>query len=360
MSKKVKVAVSYRVCQHWRVPIFRRLANQENIELKMFYGADVPGTKLVSFSEEPGFQNERLKTMVFRLNTSGRSVALLFCPGLLRKLKKFNPDVILTEGGSNFINNISVFIYRLISGTPVVWWTLGELPGRQYSAAGKLFRRIIRYMENKSDVLLGYSSVAMEYFLRNGYDKKKCFVAVNCIDTDKVITDIARLKLESEKTKWSLKLENNKVILFVGALTYEKNVDTLLTAFAIVNEKFPASKLIIVGDGPARHFLENIAKEYCIDSNCFFIGSVIEDVTKYFQIADIFVLPGLGGLAVSEALANGIPVICGQGDGCEVDLVINGETGYRYDHKIKNGGNENYTNWLAGRMSDLIEDDLKL
>jgi glycosyltransferase involved in cell wall biosynthesis len=298
--------------------------------------------------------------MVLRINTSGRHVALLFFPSLFRKLKQFNPDVILAEGGSNFINNISVFIYRIIHCTPIVWWTLGELPGRQYSAIGKFFRKIVQYMENKSDVLLGYSSVAMGYFLRNGYDKNKCFVAVNCIDTDKVFADIERLKMESNKTRFDMKLENNKVILFVGALTYEKNIDKLLVAFAILNGKFPASRLIIVGDGPARLFLENIAKEYCIDSKCHFTGTIIEDVTKYFQIADIFVLPGLGGLAVSEALANGIPVICGQGDGCEVDLVINGETGYRYDYQIKSDEDDKYPKWLAERMSELIENDSKL
>src|SRR5690606_12917358 len=52
-----------------------------------------------------------------------------------------------------------------------------------------------------------------------------------------------------------------------------------------------------------------------------FRGSVVEGVETYFLGSDVFVLPGLGGLAISEAMVYGLPVIASIGDGCEVDLV---------------------------------------
>ena len=58
-----------------------------------------------------------------------------------------------------------------------------------------------------------------------------------------------------------------------------------------------------------------------------FAGEVIDDVGAYFIMADIFVLPGLGGLAINQAMAYGLPVVCAEGDGTEKDLVVPGVTG---------------------------------
>ncbi len=45
------------------------------------------------------------------------------------------------------------------------------------------------------------------------------------------------------------------------------------------------------------------------------------NLDSYFSSADLFVLPGTGGLAVQEAMSHGLPVIMGQGDGTNDDLV---------------------------------------
>jgi glycosyltransferase involved in cell wall biosynthesis len=45
-------------------------------------------------------------------------------------------------------------------------------------------------------------------------------------------------------------------------------------------------------------------------------------------MCDVFVLPGLGGLAINDAMMCGKPVICGEADGTEKDLIIDGTTGY--------------------------------
>ena len=360
MSNVIRVAVTYRVCQHWRVPIFRRLACKDNIILKMFYGDDINGTKLVSFTNDPGFDHEKLSTAAIKIKSSGRTSYLLFSPHLFAKLKNFGPDVILAEGGSNFLNNFSVFLYKFIYDVPIVWWTLGELPGRKYSIMGKMYRYLVRVMEKKSDALLGYSSVAMNYFKRNKYDISKCFYSVNCVDTDKVFLEIEKLRPFVNELRKNLDLDGKKVVLFVGALVREKRVEYLLSAFSLIKNKIPLARLLIVGDGEDRSRLELLAKEYHIENKCIFAGSVVKDVTKYFQLADIFVLPGLGGLAVSEALANGLPVICGQGDGCEVDLVLNDVNGYRYSIDISSADCDSYISWLADKMLDLLINDDKL
>ena len=76
----------------------------------------------------------------------------------------------------------------------------------------------------------------------------------------------------------------------------------------------------MVGDGPARSGLEAMASQVYPQaefSGAHFGAELEGDFTK----ADLFVLPGKGGLAVQQAMAYGLPVIVAQGDGTQDDLV---------------------------------------
>jgi len=78
--------------------------------------------------------------------------------------------------------------------------------------------------------------------------------------------------------------------------------------------------LVIVGDGPERSPLEALART--IYPSAEFPGARHgQELAAYFAAADLFVLPGTGGLAVQEAMSHGLPVIMGQGDGTNDDLI---------------------------------------
>jgi glycosyltransferase involved in cell wall biosynthesis len=79
-------------------------------------------------------------------------------------------------------------------------------------------------------------------------------------------------------------------------------------------------RLVIVGDGPERAALEDLAKR--VYPSAEFPGAKHgADLAPYFSAADLFVLPGTGGLAVQQAMSYGLPVVMGRGDGTNDDLV---------------------------------------
>jgi glycosyltransferase involved in cell wall biosynthesis len=81
-----------------------------------------------------------------------------------------------------------------------------------------------------------------------------------------------------------------------------------------------APRLVIIGDGPERNALESLSSEIYPDTE--FIGAKHgAELKPYFTEADLFVLPGTGGLAIQEAMSYGLPVIVAQGDGTQDDLV---------------------------------------
>ncbi len=85
----------------------------------------------------------------------------------------------------------------------------------------------------------------------------------------------------------------------------------------------PKPRLIIVGEGPEREALERLAG--AVYPGAIFAGAKHgEELKPYLAEADLFVLPGTGGLAIQEAMAHGLPVIVAKGDGTQDDLVREG------------------------------------
>ena len=96
-------------------------------------------------------------------------------------------------------------------------------------------------------------------------------------------------------------------VLFVGRLSPEKDLPTLLRAVAAVSD----ARLDVIGDGAERELCETLAKDLNLDV-CFHGALPRDDVFKTMQTADIFVLPsrfeGLG-IAAIEAMALGVPTV---------------------------------------------------
>jgi glycosyltransferase involved in cell wall biosynthesis len=105
----------------------------------------------------------------------------------------------------------------------------------------------------------------------------------------------------------------------VGRLQTRKRVDLLIKACAGLPEELQPH-LVIVGEGPGRDELTNLARNLYPAAE--FAGEKHgTELEPYFAKADLFVLPGTGGLAIQQAMAHGLPVIVARGDGTQDDLV---------------------------------------
>ncbi len=121
------------------------------------------------------------------------------------------------------------------------------------------------------------------------------------------------LSTEGAKIRQSLGLEKAFVLLYVGRLAPEKNLDFLLRVMGILHSSFPRARLMIVGDGPSKPALESLRRELGLDQVVLFIGAVkAEETPQYYKSADIFLLPSkteVNPRVLIEASAAGLPTV---------------------------------------------------
>lgn len=177
----------------------------------------------------------------------------------------------------------------------------------------------------KLDGFVVYSSHSAR-FLEEVYDipESRITVAHNAVDTS--LTEATRAQLAASGLT-----RDPERIAFVGRMTEGKGVDTLLHAFRAVLQRHPCSSLVLVGDGSAREEWEHLAASLGLN-NVEFCGTVFDEqqLAGILCRCSLFVLPGLGGLAINTAMAAGLAIVCTHGDGTELDLVEEGVNGWHF------------------------------
>ena len=107
--------------------------------------------------------------------------------------------------------------------------------------------------------------------------------------------------------------EDEKMLLSLSRVSYEKNIQAVLTAFAEVLKEEQKVKLVVAGDGPYLKNLKEQAQELQIEEYVVFIGMIAPSETAlYYKAANFFISASTSetqGLTYLESLASKTPII---------------------------------------------------
>jgi glycosyltransferase involved in cell wall biosynthesis len=320
----IQVAVLQRILPGYRLELFRRLSASSGIELRVFIGDDIPNTKWRSAGDLSGVDVVRLKTRFIRL----RSRLMPWHRGLHKALGEFDPDVIVSEGESNFLSYMQALWYRRNHrSVKLIHWGGGGIPG-QVNAPGSLGARFKLYMQKKFDAMLVYSTFCKNWLVEAGHSADRISVAVNVGNTVQHLSAADGLKETQPEVREQLGLGDRFTVFYVGAMDANKRPDVLLDVAKLVDSSL--FNFVLAGDGLEVEPLRNRAAAEGL-GNVYVVGRVSEDLPLYYRAADVVVIPGRGGIVISEAMAWRLPVVVHEADGTELDLVSDSETGYVLD-----------------------------
>lgn len=330
VKNRIRLFVSQRILTRYREDAFYELAQDDEIELFVAFGDRKSRRfgKYSSIKETPRFPHVRMKTLSIIFERFGHVNQIFFSPSVLLHLIRFKPDVVLTEGTPNIFNNFLICSYCLLQRIPYIWWDGGIIRGQE---SVNIFRRIlfplILFYIKRAAVILSYSTYGKEYFKSLGIAADKIVVAGNTLRLEKQLRFKEEHFSEVEALKSEIGFQEKFIFLAVGSIEKTKRFDLLIRVFRDLGKSYPHIGLIIVGGGNAEELnrLKALAGE---SDRIYFAGPRFEDVGLFYSMADVFVLPGLGGLAINEAMAYALPVISAPADGTELDLVKKNRTGF--------------------------------
>ena len=294
-----RVALQQRVLPSYRKLFLDRLAQACPDGLSVFAG---PPRKAEAIETTIDLQSANYE--------SARNVHLLWgryylCLqlNLMAWLKRWDPAILILEANARYPFNRLAIQWMVRRGRPVLGWGLGApKPTGFFSSYRRQWRN--RYLAG-FDGLIAYSTQGADQYRQTGIAAHKIHVALNAVSPPPSNPPIRT------KTADPLRL------LFVGRLQKRKRLDLLMRACATIDAP---PQLWIVGDGPYSSKLKEIAGRIYPDTK--FFGAIHgEDLKPIYSQADLFVLPGTGGLALQQAMANGLAVLAADGDGTQRDLI---------------------------------------
>ncbi len=186
----------------------------------------------------------------------------------------------------------------------------------------KTYSPVVTFSMNESDILTAVSENLKEETYKNFKIDKEIEVIHNFVDVKR----FHRKPVDAFRKLISPKGE--KIIVHASNFRKVKRVEDVVAAFLLIQEKMPAT-LLLLGDGPERTHIEDNARKCKSHDSIKFLGKQ-EQMEDILPIADLFLLTSeyeSFGLAALEAMAAAVPVISTNAGGLP-EININGYSGY--------------------------------
>ncbi|MEO8204670.1 MAG: glycosyltransferase family 4 protein [Chthoniobacterales bacterium] len=190
---------------------------------------------------------------------------------------------------------------------------------------------LLRFLYSRFSAFLPVGSANTAYFRTYGVPQRKLFLTPHVVENSRFESTASTVDISKQRAQWNIP-SDNIVFLFVGKLETKKRPMDLLEAFAKSSAK--NTSMVFAGSGELEETLRTRAKD--ISKPVRFLGFQNQSaMPSIYASCDVLVLPSYGsyetwGLAVNEAMACERTVIVSSHVGCAEDLVIPGETGWRF------------------------------
>jgi 1,2-diacylglycerol 3-alpha-glucosyltransferase len=249
-------------------------------------------------------------------------------------IRKWQPDVIHihTDVGIGIFGKVTAFFLKV--PTVVTYHTMYEdythYAGFLKGLASRVVKQFSKSIAEQCTEFISPSLKTKEKIRSYGVSRYINIVPTGIDFSRFQLSSLDHHKLAEIKSRWILPGE--KVLLSLGRVAKEKSMDVIVKGFAkVIQKKEEKIRLLMVGDGPDRHGLIELANQLGMSNQVSFVGAVpIQDVPYYYQLADVFVSASLTetqGLTFMEAMVSDRIVLCRFDDNL-AELIRHQQTGF--------------------------------
>ncbi len=337
MKYRLAVLMTHAICYHG--PLFRRLNEDPEIDVTVFYccpdfglteGWDAELRRHYKWNI-PVLEGYRFKILRNYAPRTDQWGSFSFVnPGIVWELMRGRFDAVMIHGYRVATEWLALLGARL-TRTPVLF--RGETGFRPVQTRGRerMKRFVLGWLIHCRGTFLAVSGSSRRFYKHYGIASDRVFWTPYSVDNDFFTKSAAEWWPRRDDVKRRLGVPLDlPVILQTSKLMPRKRPFDLLEAHRRLGGR---TALVFVGDGELRRPLEAHVKA-CAIPNVFFAGFQNQgDISAYYSIGDIFVLPSthdIFGIAVNEAMCFRLPVIASDTVGSAADLVRPGENGLIY------------------------------
>jgi len=327
MAKNVLIITN--IISPYRIPLFNYISLQKDIKFKVVALAELEDNRNWKVKKDYiKFDYEILPGWHSFIWGKKREVAIHINKGIIKVLRRYNPDVVVTSGYDS-LAYWQAFLYCKAHRKKYILWN-----GTTLLSAGSTrgVRGLLKHIIVKgADGYIAYGTKAREYLEYLGAKDENIYISTNTVDTK-----YFQSKVMEYRNKDSFKIDRKQypkyLLLYAGQLIRRKGVNRVLKALDNLSDS--EIGLIIVGSGPEEDALREFCKNKNIKNVFFERFKQQEELIKYYALADVFILSSLEevwGLVVNEALASGLYVLSSKYAGASYDLIKEGWNGEIFD-----------------------------
>lgn len=340
MLRKLAILVTHPV--QYFAPIFRELAQQPDLQVKVFFGCNhgvIPSKDpnfgvVFKWDCQPtiGFEHEFISTSSLKALTGIQGIRL--ATKAVAAINSYQPDAVLIFAYSPTFITASTLLLSLAGQKLMLRAeTTDEALSRSYLKE-KIRQLLLSFYYRQFTHFFPIGTNSINHYLRMGIDKTCMTLAYYAIDTEffQKQVDFWLPQKDTLRAKAGIR-EQEHVFIYCGKMFPAKN--PLIIADAL--EKLsPGEKaktwFIAVGDGELREEFERRVKLQ-LGQKAIFVGFKNQsELGQYYAMADTLILPSQSGetwgLVVNEALQFNLKVIVSDKVGCAKDLIKDNNTGW--------------------------------
>jgi len=271
-------------------------------------------------------QNIKLFSDIFTYNLLSASK---FVNDLIKKQgRKF--DVVAVH---DWLSSISgLLIKKDLKKMPIALHLHSVEEQRSLGGGSAVVKHLERTMAERANQIITVSNSMKDYLVSLGYPSERISVCWNGCDPEKYNpAKVDKKKLEDLREKYGIK-PNEKVILFVGRLTWVKGVYNLVHAMPSILKEYPNTRLLILGKGEQYGDLIVHVQKHGIADKVNIRSEWVEEDERilHYALADLCVFPSLSepfGIVSLEAMSMEKPVVVGAAgvNGLREQIIPSGE-----------------------------------